>query len=72
MHIHFQAQEKKGLDFSGMSTKPKPEEKVASLQATGKRLSVDESRRKEIDKLQRATQSRTFPLSNLEVRVTNM
>ncbi|KAI5061173.1 hypothetical protein GOP47_0023678 [Adiantum capillus-veneris] len=63
------AQEKKGLDFGGMSTKPKPDEKNVSLQPSGKRLSLDESSRKEVDKLQRANvsaQTRVFALSALE------
>ncbi|MCO5589218.1 hypothetical protein L7F22_043184 [Adiantum nelumboides] len=63
------AQEKKGLDFGGMSTKSKPDEKIVSLQPSGKRMSLDESSRKEVDKLQKANvsaQARVFALSTLE------
>ncbi|MCO5556748.1 hypothetical protein L7F22_010300 [Adiantum nelumboides] len=63
------AQEKKGLDFGGMSTKSKSDEKIVSLQPSGKRMSLDESSRKEVDKLQKANvsaQARVFALSTLE------
>ncbi|KAH7291709.1 hypothetical protein KP509_29G029600 [Ceratopteris richardii] len=64
------AQEKKGgLDFGGMVSKAKPEEKNTSLPPSEKKALIDDSSRKEFEKLHRAhatTQSRAFALSSLE------
>ena len=60
-------QDKKVTEFGGFSTTGKQEENV---QLPSTNLSVDDSKRKDIDKIPRinvTTPIRTFPLSSLEV-----